>query len=89
MHHHQKLENELKHLESVLPHAGNGPFPHSYWHDRVAALPMSDAPAHRSRVQRLKNMLAALEKSVMPAGLPSRHHAGARHPSVRIGGRCC
>jgi len=88
MQHHLKLENELKHLESVLPHAGNGPFPHFYWHERVAALPMSDAPAYRSRMLRLKNMLVALENSDMPARLASRHHAGARHPSVRIGGRC-
>ncbi|RKR31719.1 hypothetical protein B0G82_7958 [Paraburkholderia sp. BL17N1] len=60
--HHHKLENELKHLEMVLPHVGRGPFPPSYWQDRIAALPQVDTNrTYRSRVERLKDILSRIE----------------------------
>jgi len=60
--HHHKLESELKHLEMILPHVGRGPFPHSYWQDRIAALHQVDSNrAYRSRVERLKEILSRVE----------------------------
>jgi hypothetical protein len=62
--HHRELENELQHLEMVLPHAARGPFPHSYWEERVAALPRTDTHrSYRSRVERLKDLLSRIEKT--------------------------
>ncbi len=62
--HHHKLESELNHLEFVLRHAGRGPFPHTYWRERLAALPVAGAnPTHHSRVERLKNFLASIENA--------------------------
>ena len=56
---HHQLENELAHLERVLPQAHRGPFPPSYWHKRVAALELAQLqPQYRRRVERLKKMLA-------------------------------
>lgn len=60
--HHYKLESELKHLEKVLPHVGKGPFPHSYWQDRIAALSLVDTDrTYHSRVERLKDILSRME----------------------------
>jgi hypothetical protein len=62
--HHHKLESELKHLEMVLPHAANGPFPHSYWHRRIAALPApGPVGSYHHRLERLKEVLRRIEET--------------------------
>ncbi|HEY1611690.1 MAG TPA: hypothetical protein VGG24_20685 [Paraburkholderia sp.] len=65
---HYTLENELTHLERVLPHARSGPFPPSYWHKRVAALSAAEAhPQYRARVERLKKTILEIEKVIVAA----------------------
>ncbi|MCC8392267.1 hypothetical protein LJ656_06665 [Paraburkholderia sp. MMS20-SJTR3] len=73
---HHKLENELRHLEKVLPHAGHGPFPHAYWRDRIAALTGVESNAlYRSRVARLEELLAAMEKKARSRSAIPRERA--------------
>jgi hypothetical protein len=62
--HHHAIESELRYLENVLPHAGNGPFPVSYWQGRLASLPASGTvPAYHRRIERLKILLRDMEKA--------------------------
>lgn len=62
--HHHTLESELKHLELVLRHAANGPFPSSYWHRRIAALPAPGCcGTYHRRVERVKNVLARIDET--------------------------
>ncbi|HEY4296929.1 MAG TPA: hypothetical protein VGM85_10700 [Paraburkholderia sp.] len=64
---HHELENELKHLERVLPHAHRGPFPSSYWHKRVAALTgAARQPQYSARIEWLKKTIREIEKVTRP-----------------------
>lgn len=35
---HQHVDNELSHLERMLPHFADGPFPIAYWTGRIESL---------------------------------------------------
>jgi len=60
---HRQIENELAHLERVLPHARTGPFPPSYWRQRLAALAAAERqPLYAARIARLNQAIHAMEK---------------------------
>ncbi|RFU48445.1 hypothetical protein [Paraburkholderia sp. DHOC27] len=63
MNDHCHLDVELNHLEGILPYITQGPFPLSYWRQRINSLqPTSALASQKTRLATLKNQLAQLEK---------------------------
>jgi hypothetical protein len=75
---HHNVEQELQHLEYVFAHlcATSTVPPLSYWRSRLNSLrKIPIVPSQRERINRMEQLLAALELAVIAGGKSTPHEA--------------